>query len=317
MGGRAGGPTDSRDGAEPVTFHTGVRLEARGQLAGAVEAYRAVLARRPSSVEALRRLSSLLQVMGRLDERREVLRSLHRLEVGQAPASDEDREAFVDFAVAAALGDTAPDRPPREYVSWHFDDYAEQFDQHLVDRLGYSGHLEIRKAVMELFRPSEGSLDVLDLGCGTGLVGDAMEQFARTMDGVDLSPKMVAVARRRGVYRDLTVGDVVDTMASTHRTYDLVTASDVFTYIGDLGPAFEQMGRVLRDGGHGVLTLERHEGSQPFVLGITRRYGHSIGYLHDATRGAGLTALPHRSFVMRTQNRRPVASVLWAFRRGP
>lgn len=51
-----------------------------------------------------------------------------------------------------------------------------------------------------------GSLDILDLGCGTGLIGSWFKDYARTLVGVDVSPTMLDMATKKGCYQELRRG---------------------------------------------------------------------------------------------------------------
>jgi SAM-dependent methyltransferase len=95
---------------------------------------------------------------------------------------------------------------------------------------------------------------VLDLACGTGRVGVWLRQrgHAGAIDGVDLTPEMLEVARRRGVYRTLAVADVAATGLPAE-TYDLCTQSLADEHLADLGPAYQEVARLTRRGGCFVL----------------------------------------------------------------
>lgn len=51
-----------------------------------------------------------------------------------------------------------------------------------------------------------GSLDILDLGCGTGLIGSWFKDYARKLVGVDVSPTMLDMATKKGCYHELRRG---------------------------------------------------------------------------------------------------------------
>ena len=86
----------------------------------------------------------------------------------------------------------------------------------------------------------------LDLGCGTGLAGVAFRDCVERLEGIDLSPGMVAEARAKGIYDALHVGEVVAHLkAATDRQFDLILAADVLVYVGDLAPLFLEVARVL------------------------------------------------------------------------
>ncbi|KAI0534845.1 S-adenosyl-L-methionine-dependent methyltransferase [Xylaria digitata] len=98
---------------------------------------------------------------------------------------------------------------------------------------------------------------VLDAGCGTGLVGAALaERGATSIDGLDLSPHMIQVAKRSGAYRSVCLGDLTKEVCKPSQSYDLVTCVGTFTH-GHVGPipALREFVRVLRDGGHIVATI--------------------------------------------------------------
>ena len=89
------------------------------------------------------------------------------------------------------------------------------------------------------------SLDVLDLGCGTGQAGAWVKDYAKTMVGVDLSKAMLEEARKKGLYQELyelSILEYVDTVASIRgTTFDVVVAAEVFSYIGDLEETFHRV----------------------------------------------------------------------------
>src|SRR5882724_701396 len=97
--------------------------------------------------------------------------------------------------VLACLGaEPIPEAAPVEYVKGLFDQYAAAFDEHLVETLEYKTPALLVDIMRELVPSTSGLLDVLDIGCGTGLCGPLLRPWARTLVGVDLSPKMLAKA---------------------------------------------------------------------------------------------------------------------------
>jgi SAM-dependent methyltransferase len=92
-----------------------------------------------------------------------------------------------------------------------------------------------------------------DLGCGTGRTGAWLAaRGVGEIDGVDLSPRMLAVARARGVYRSLHEGEVGDT-GRDGGAYDLVVSCLVDEHLADLRPLYAEAARLLRPGGRFVL----------------------------------------------------------------
>src|SRR5688572_25496699 len=90
-----------------------------------------------------------------------------------------------------------------------------------------------------LATPRWPSLDTaVDLGCGTGRTGAWLrKRGVATIDGVDLTPQMLAVARERSVYRRLVEADIASTGLGAS-AYDLVIASLVDEHLPDLRPLY-------------------------------------------------------------------------------
>ena len=149
--------------------------------------------------------------------------------------------------VAKLTAMTAEDDAHEVYEEW-----APTYESDLVGDFGYTAH-RIAAEAMSAACPDRGAA-ILDIGCGTGLV--AVELAARgfsTVDGFDASPRMLAEARAKGVYRDLVEGDVRDPDAVEPERYDAVIAVGVFG-AGHLGPQdLDRFARPVRAGGPIVL----------------------------------------------------------------
>jgi SAM-dependent methyltransferase len=95
---------------------------------------------------------------------------------------------------------------------------------------------------------------VADLGCGSGRTGAWLRAHgAAAVDGVDVTPEMLELARRReGVFRRLVEADVAAT-GLPDGDYDLVTTSLVDEHLEELRPLYAEAHRLLRPGGAYVL----------------------------------------------------------------
>ncbi len=92
-----------------------------------------------------------------------------------------------------------------------------------------------------------------DLGCGTGRTGAWLrEHGVLTVDGVDITPEMLAVARSKGVYRILVEADATAT-GLNDGAYDLVIVCLVDEHLPDLRPLYREAGRLAKPGGSLVL----------------------------------------------------------------
>lgn len=184
----------------------------------------------------------------------------------------------------ALIGEASvPETPPAEFVEALFDDYADRFDASLLGKLDYRVPQLIEAAIQGSGRScfSHG----VDLGCGTGLMGEKLRPICERLDGIDLSAEMLRKAETRGVYDRLIKGDISEWEAGTW--VDLVTAADVFMYVGTLDTVFRQVAGMLARNGLFVFSVEVSDGDE-LVLRESRRYAHSQAYVERVLAAAGL-----------------------------
>lgn len=119
----------------------------------------------------------------------------------------------------------------------YYDSWAQNYDADVGDH-----DYGLPAMILELARrcrpPADGVV-VLDVGCGTGLVGAELAAGGYpTIDGVDLSSEMIEIARKRNVYRSLTAGVDITKPASADLAgqADIVTVAGVFT-VGHVPPS--------------------------------------------------------------------------------
>jgi len=121
----------------------------------------------------------------------------------------------------------------------------------------------------------------LDLGCGTGLSGSVWSPMAKSLVGVDLSNRMLDVAREKNIYSELIQSDIVEFLVQNNRIFDVVLALDVFIYLGDLGQVFENLHRALAHDGYVAFTVEEQEGTSFSIQANTMRFKHSKYYCDE------------------------------------
>ena len=114
-------------------------------------------------------------------------------------------------------------------------DWAETYDEDVFGRLGFTGSSRIAELLVAHL--SDPTAPVLDLGCGTGAVGRRLAELGvTTLDGVDLSPEMLAVAARTGAYRHLAVVDLAVADVVVGGPYAAMVSAGTFTS-GHVGPS--------------------------------------------------------------------------------
>ena len=176
------------------------------------------------------------------------------------------------------------------YVRHLFDQFAPDYDRRMLEDLSYRAPHILRGLADMLGIAEPGTLQVLDLGCGTGLSGAMFRDLAARLDGVDLSPKMIEAARARGIYDGLSVADIETSLAQDGPAYDLIVAADTLVYLGDLSSVLCGARRRLKGSGFFLFTVEKHEG-EGYELGPKRRYRHSQAYIRQEAAKAGLEVM--------------------------
>ena len=290
----------------------GALLQSLGRSLEAAASYRRALRANPLLQQPYLNLGRLLQELGRTEEAQACYR--------EALDRGLDEGVFSHLLVAAQGANAAQPqsiaaKAPQSYVRETFDGFAGQFDRHLLGTLDYRIPEMIGVAVRELSPPA--SLDILDLGCGTGLCGIQLKDLARSMTGVDLSPKMLDLARARGCYTELAEMEIGAYLAvQTSDRIDLVVAADVFIYIGDLAEVLRETVRILRPGGLIAFSIER-PGSvcDSFRLEPSGRYAHALDHVRGLAQRAGLRERICRSVVVRKHGPTELAGELLLLQR--
>ncbi len=246
----------------------------------ALAAYDRVLAVDPGLAEMWSQRGSLLREMERLDEAAQSFEQAGKL------GDDGDLNGY--FLAAVARG-TPPAAAPPRYIEGLFDDYSGTFDEHLVGVLGYRAHVVIAENLPGLGTRRFAS--ALDLGCGTGLCGPLLQPHVDRLTGVDLAARMLEQARALGVYDLLVHAELVAWLGANRKSFDLVVATDVLIYLGDLEPLFAGVGKALAAGGLFCFSVElAGEDHDGFALQPSLRYTHSERYVRDLAARHGLAA---------------------------
>ena len=320
-----------RSGDPAAEFLLGNALRAAARLPDAADAYRRALAIKPDYIEAIVHLASVCWMTARADEAVDLARQAVRINpaiatshyaLGMAleksgrftEAADAYREAIrLDpsqtnwrFDLAVVSGES-PDAMPADFVARLFDEYAPRFEDHLLHGLKYQAPQHLLDVFLAHVPSADRSLDVMDLGCGTGLCGRVLRPIARSLTGVDLSPRMVELSAQTGVYDRVIVGDVTEQLRAHPESFDLIAAADVLIYLGDLAPVLAAARVALRPGGWIGFTVESQQQGDGFALQRTRRYTHSMPYLQRVTGACELEQIEFRPVTLRVQEHRPVA----------
>ncbi len=211
---------------------------------------------------------------------------------------------------ASVSAGEVPAARPESVTRALFDGYADRFDTHLVGGLRY----EVPRQVADLIRQVYPTLDcsVLDLGCGTGLLGVYLGRPQGALVGVDLSSRMIEKAARHNLYDKFHCINLLDALSETPaEQYEVIASCDVFVYVGDLTDAIKDAARILRPDGLLVFSFESAQNTDAaFVLTASQRYAHNKEVLVALCQRAGLIQIEAKASVTRQENGQDVSGYI-------
>jgi len=201
----------------------------------------------------------------------------------------------------------AKDAPPSAFVEALFDQYAEKFDRALVETLGYRVPEFLAEAITKV-RPGRFAR-AIDLGCGTGLMGEQLKPFCDRLEGFDISAEMLRKARAKSVYDRLEKADL-QSFSYDGPKADLVTAADVFMYVGALDRVMKTVAGLITEDGLFAFSVEKLDAADGFALRPSRRYAHAEGYVRRALAEAGLAVVSMEKKIIRQDRNEPVTGLI-------
>lgn len=145
----------------------------------------------------------------------------------------------------------------------YYDEFAETYDSEFAEALGW----EYPDAIASVYREYAGTddLPIADIGCGTGLVAEAIKCNPDQIDGIDISVEMLAIASRKSLYRNTICADLMADLLPIKKNYGAVVSAGTFTS-GHLGP--EPLKRLLDIARPGGL----------FVIGVNKGFYIKAGF---------------------------------------
>ncbi len=237
---------------------------------------------------------------------------------GKVAQLDTERLFAAELKLAVLGAAETPEQPPSRYVEGLFDDYADRFETSLVEKLDYS----VPQKLAELIgKAAEGGVfdTIVDIGCGTGLLGVEIRAFANRLEGFDLSQNMLAKAEEKGLYDHLDQADLslepeasglfTPTLAQ-HRA-GLVAAADVMMYLGSLETVMPLVSALLTPSGFFAFSVEDAGEEDGFVLRESLRYAHSKSYVSELLERTGFSLIEIRKTTIRKDAGKPLSGILF------
>ena len=203
---------------------------------------------------------------------------------------------FAVHALKALKGEEFEDN--KVFSAKYFEHFADNYEL-VVKNIGYSAPLAMGK----LAGPVVGS--VVDLGCGTGLVGEVIKSPQNHLTGVDLAQRMLDKAAEKGIYDRLEKADAVEFLQK-NGGFDWIFAADVAGYLGDLEPLI-----AAAKGKRLIFSIEKWTGAENYKLAMSGRYQHKTEYVENLLTEYGFRDIVKKETVLRRENGRPVEGIIF------
>ena len=278
---------DNRD----ILYNLGCCYQDAGAVEQACFIFKQLLQHVPNHLSALNNLAYLQHLQENFDLARELY--------GRVIELDPSRQS-AQFMYAILSGESKQ-APPPEYVRELFDQYSAYFEENLIKDLEYNTYCILRQAIEGLTKKKNMYDHGLDLGCGTGLAGEAFHSACAKLTGVDISQNMIKQAGEKKLYNYLHCANIIKFLGQTDHNYDLIIAADVLPYLGAPEPLFSTLSQcVTKDA---IFCLSSEETKNPeWQLQLTGRYAHNPDYIVQTAAQNGWIVLEQFSANIRKEN---------------
>lgn len=272
------------------------RLAAEGDLEAATELLADALALAPQWAAGWFRLGEWQEAQGRTDAALGAYRNALSLDPADRVGAGLKIESLGgEEAVATAA-----------FMEQLFDQFADRFNSSLVVKLGYRLPGLLFDALT-----AAGALPAgrsIDLGCGTGLMGDRLHAMTGWLEGVDISGGMLRKAGERQIYDRLTRADLA--LGGFGSGFDLAVAADVLNYFRRLDRVFADVASALETGGAFAFSVERNEVDAAVTLRSSRRFAHGRGHVAAALAAVGFDIVSEARETIRFDRGEPVEGLV-------
>lgn len=317
-------------------YNLAIVLRAQGKLLDAAASYQRAILLKPDYADAHNNLGNVWKALGERETARACFeRALHckpdnadtHYNLGILCSDLGDREEAARYfqrcldedprdsrgvaLLLARLGlASAPERTPQAQLLRVYGVRSRFWDR----ESSYFAHALVAEALEK--HSSRTALDVLDIGCGTGLVGARIRHLAGRLDGVDISPAMLEKARDKKIYNRLDQADLVPFMCAHTDSYDAILGAATLIHLGSLQTAFQAAAHCLRTGGLFVFTLLSNDEADYAVaandkLAQSGCYTHSLHYVERLAANCGFVVQSLEHIVHeRDQDDNPIPGIL-------
>jgi predicted TPR repeat methyltransferase len=259
-------------------FDLAKRLRTKGEMQTAYLCGRRAVELEPTDTDMAYVLGDLALSVGRRGEARAAY---------QTYFDSFPDDAEIEHLLIALKDEEPPPRASDRTIQQIYKGFSSSYETRMVGDLRYQGPEHLRTAIKSVVQDEPKNLNILDLGCGTGLAGVFVKPWSSCLTGIDLSPEMIELARARSLYDRFEVAEITTWLERTSEYFDLIVSLDCLIYFGDLERVVTTAAKRLNSGGVFAFSMERGA-VKPFHLADTGRYEHHPDHVRDVAARAGL-----------------------------
>ena len=216
-------------------------------------------------------------------------------------------EPVAKFLMECLSKQSRVNRAPVDYVKKTFDDWANFFEEKLIKDLEYKTPYLVFSLVQNELKKD---INILDLGCGTGLGAELYRPYAKRLYGIDCSEKMLKKAEEKGIFDRLILNDILDDFR-LDTSFHLIYSTDCLCYFGDLKPVFAKIRSWLAANGVFAFSLEElKKPGEQYLLQLSGRFAHSQDYVIRCLSDLGFKLLDLKKEILRKEKGRAVHGLL-------
>ena len=297
-------------------------LQRSGRTAEALEEYRAAVIINPSSAEVSNNLGIILRDLKDYEQALELMFNAlaynpqkeeisaniaetliifaqtekeKAIQIAENWLRDYPQNSFAKHIKSALKGEKSESN--QIYSEKLFDVFADNYEL-VMQNLDYS----VPMAMARIAGSLQGT--IVDLGCGTGFVGQALKNDENKIIGVDVSQKMLDIAAAKGVYEQLIKADIIDYLHNNNN-FDWVVMADVCGYIGEL----DSIVKLLKNKKI-IFSIEVLDEDMDHRIYPNGRYKHNPLYVEKLLTECGFESIYKEELIIRTENGQPVKGMI-------
>lgn len=276
----------------PVSNNIGVILKDLQQYEDALGLFFNALSRDPEKEEYSLNIAETLVLLYRQDKN-------IATQVAQNWLKNMPHNVFAQHVCASFNGEKIENN--QIFAEKLFDHFADNYEL-VLEKINYS----LPRRLNELAGNVKGT--IVDLGCGSGLVGQALKNPQNKIIGVDISRNMLNLAAKKGVYAQLLKGDILAFCQKKIADFkpDLVVAADVFGYIGNINPILKAL-----QGYKICFSVEILPENGDYKLNDAGRYLYNENYILNLLQQNGFAQVNKYDIVLRQENGKDVNGLLF------